>query len=147
MAKQKIVPHLWFNKEAVEAAEFYTSIFKESTITHKSKNYDTPSGDCDIVGFSVQGFHFMAISAGPLFKFNPSISFMLNIDPAKNKDAKKFETLTYIEALSLRLAVMDSTAISLCMENKLPILVLNLWDNDALHKAIEGKKIGTLVSK
>lgn len=68
-------------------------------------------------------------------------------DPNSNKDAKKFDSLTYIEALSLRLAVMDSTAISLCMENKMPILVLNFWDNDALQKAIEGKKIGTLVSK
>lgn len=67
-------------------------------------------------------------------------------DPAKNKDAKKFDTLTYIEALSLRLAVMDSTALSLCMENKMPILVLNLWDNHALNKAIAGEKVGTLVS-
>ncbi len=67
-------------------------------------------------------------------------------DPNSNPDAKKFDNISYIEALSLRLAVMDSTAISLCMENKLPILVLNLWDDDALPKAIEGKKVGTLVS-
>jgi len=67
-------------------------------------------------------------------------------DPNTNPDAQKFEKISYIEALSLRLAVMDSTAISLCMENKLPILVLNLWDDDALPKAIEGKKVGTLVS-
>ena len=67
-------------------------------------------------------------------------------DPNTNPDAKKFDTLTYIEALSLRLAVMDSTAISLCMENKMPIHVLNLWDNDALHKAIAGEKTGTLVT-
>jgi len=68
-------------------------------------------------------------------------------DPNGNRDAKKFEEISYIEALNLRLAVMDSTAISLCMENKLPILVLNLWDNDALPDAIRGKKVGTLVSK
>jgi len=67
-------------------------------------------------------------------------------DPNTNPNAKRFEKISYIEALSLRLAVMDSTAISLCMENKLPILVLNLWDNDALPKAIEGAKIGTLVT-
>lgn len=67
-------------------------------------------------------------------------------DPNTNVDAKKFEHITYIDALSLRLAVMDSTAISLCMENKLPILVLNLWDDDALLNAIAGKKVGTLVS-
>ena len=67
-------------------------------------------------------------------------------DPNSNPDAKRFDKISYIEALSLRLAVMDSTAISLCMENKLPILVLNLWDDDALPKAIEGEKIGTLVA-
>jgi uridylate kinase len=67
-------------------------------------------------------------------------------DPVNNAHARKFENISYIEALSLRLAVMDSTAISLCMENKMPILVLNLWDDDALPKAIEGKKVGTLVS-
>jgi uridylate kinase len=67
-------------------------------------------------------------------------------DPNANSHAKKFETLTYIEALNLRLSVMDSTAVSLCMENKLPILVLNLWDPQALTKAIRGESVGTLVS-
>jgi len=67
-------------------------------------------------------------------------------DPNANSHARKFDTLTYIEALSLRLAVMDSTAVSLCMENKLPILVLNLWDPQALPKAIRGEPVGTLVS-
>lgn len=87
--KQKIVPHLWFNKEAVEAAKFYTSIFKNSKITHQSIIKDTPSGDCDIVGFTILGYQFMAISAGPVFKFNPSISFMINFDPSQDPDARK----------------------------------------------------------
>ena len=67
-------------------------------------------------------------------------------DPSKNPKAKKFDALSYIEALNLRLEVMDSTAISLCMENKLPILVLNLWDAVALPNAIRGEKVGTLIS-
>lgn len=67
-------------------------------------------------------------------------------DPNGNHDAKKFDKLSFLDALSMRLAVMDSTAISLCMENKLPILVLNLWDKDALPKAIRGEAVGTLVS-
>jgi uridylate kinase len=67
-------------------------------------------------------------------------------DPVKNADAVKFDHLTYIETLNLRLEVMDSTAISLCMENKLPILVLNLWDQDALKGALLGKHAGTLVT-
>ena len=67
-------------------------------------------------------------------------------DPVKNPDAKKFDHLTYIETLNMRLEVMDSTAVSLCMENKLPILVLNLWDEDALKAALLGQPSGTLVS-
>jgi uridylate kinase len=67
-------------------------------------------------------------------------------DPARHSDAKKFDHLTFIEALNLRLEVMDSTAISLCMENKLPILVLNLWDNAILKRALLGDAIGTIVT-
>lgn len=72
---QKIIPHLWFDKEAIEAAAFYTSIFDDSRINHRSIIKDTPSGDSETVGFTVLGYDFMAISAGPLFKINPSISF------------------------------------------------------------------------
>jgi uridylate kinase len=67
-------------------------------------------------------------------------------DPKANHSAKKFDKLSYIEVLQRRLAVMDSTAVSLCMENKLPILVLNLWDPQALPRAIMGEPVGTLVS-
>jgi len=67
-------------------------------------------------------------------------------DPKKNPDAKKFTQLSYIEVLNRRLEVMDSTAITLCMENNLPILVLNLWDPNALLDALRGKAVGTLVS-
>jgi len=66
-------------------------------------------------------------------------------DPVKNPDAKRFDKLTYIETLNRRLEVMDSTAITLCMDNHMPILVLNLWDQDALHKALHGHQVGTLV--
>lgn len=67
-------------------------------------------------------------------------------DPKKNPDAKKFDQLSYIEVLNRRLEVMDSTAITLCMENKIPILVLNLWDPKALIQALYGEPVGTLVS-
>ena len=67
-------------------------------------------------------------------------------DPKKNPEAKKFEQLSYIDVLNRRLEVMDSTAISLCMENHLPILVLNLWDATALLRALKGEHVGTLVS-
>jgi uridylate kinase len=67
-------------------------------------------------------------------------------DPKKNPDAKRFDKIRYMDALSQRLQVMDSTALSLCMDNKLPILVLNLWDETALLRALHGEHVGTLVS-
>lgn len=86
---QKIVPHLWYDKEAKEAAEFYVSVFgNDSKVTNVSTLRDTPSGDTDVVFFTLWGYDFMAISAGPYFKFNPSISFMVNFDPSQDKDAK-----------------------------------------------------------
>jgi uridylate kinase len=60
--------------------------------------------------------------------------------------AEKFDKMTYIDFLNRRLAVMDSTAVTLCMENNLPILVLNYWDKKALVGALRGEEIGTLVS-
>jgi uridylate kinase len=66
-------------------------------------------------------------------------------DPKQNPDAKKFEELTHMEFLNRRIAVMDSTAVTLCMENNLPILVLNLWDPDALVAALRGAVVGTLI--
>lgn len=66
-------------------------------------------------------------------------------DPKKNPNAKKFDTLNYIDVINRRLAVMDSTAITHCMENKLPILVVNMWDNHALLAALRGEPVGTLV--
>ncbi len=72
---QKIIPHLWFDKEALEAAEYYVSTFPNSSFKGKTIIHDTPSGSVDIVNFELLGLEFQAISAGPLFKFNPSVSF------------------------------------------------------------------------
>jgi predicted 3-demethylubiquinone-9 3-methyltransferase (glyoxalase superfamily) len=78
---QKIIPHLWFDKEAKEAAEFYTSLFPKSKITNTTTLHDTPGGDSEMVNFELWGQKFMAISAGPEFRFNPSVSFIVNFDP------------------------------------------------------------------
>lgn len=86
---QNIVPHLWYDKEASEAAEFYSSIFPDSKITKVVTLHDTPSGDSQLVSFELWGQKFMAISAGPYFKFNPSVSFIVNVDPSREKDASE----------------------------------------------------------
>jgi predicted 3-demethylubiquinone-9 3-methyltransferase (glyoxalase superfamily) len=87
--RQKITPHLWFDKEAGEAAEFYCSIFPNSKISNLTVLHDTPSGDTDILSFELGGQPFQAISAGPLFKFNPSVSFILNFDPSMDQNARE----------------------------------------------------------
>ena len=76
--KQKITSHLWFDKEAKEAAKFYTSTFKDFKINYTTTLHNTPSGDTDIVTVELLGQEFTLISAGPLFKFNPSVSFLVS---------------------------------------------------------------------
>ncbi len=88
----------------------------------------------------------MEIDADVLIKAT-KVDGVYDSDPKTNPNAKKFDRLTYIEVLNRRLEVMDSTAISLCMENDLPILVLNLWDPSALLHALRGEAVGTLVTK
>jgi len=66
-------------------------------------------------------------------------------DPNKHSDAVKFDTITYLSALEKRLAVMDSTAFSLCMDNKIPIIVFNMNCGGNIKKAVTGERIGTIV--
>ena len=91
--KQKIVAHLWYDTQAREAAEFYCSIFPDSKIRNITTLHDTPGGDAEVVSFKLAGQSFMAISAGPLFKFNESVSFMIYCKNQKEVDY-------YWEALS-----------------------------------------------
>lgn len=84
---QRITPHLWFDREALEAARFYVSLFAGSRIASVTRLSDTPSGDCDLVSFELAGQPFMAISAGPLFQFNPSVSFHVNCSAKEEVDA------------------------------------------------------------
>lgn len=74
---QKIVPHFWFDTQAKEAAEFYVSVFENSSIEHAVKLPGTPSGEAEVVTFKLAGQDFMSISAGPYFKLNPSISLFV----------------------------------------------------------------------
>jgi len=83
----RISPHLWFDRQAREAAEFYVSLLPGSGIKNVTRLSGTPSGDCDLVSFELSGLPFMAISAGPLFKFNPSVSFQIKCSSAEEVDA------------------------------------------------------------
>jgi uridylate kinase len=87
----------------------------------------------------------MEIEADILIKAT-KVDGVYDRDPELDKDAKKFDRLTYIEALNRRLQVMDSTAISLCMDNELPILVLNMWQPEHMVSAVLGDSIGTIIT-
>jgi predicted 3-demethylubiquinone-9 3-methyltransferase (glyoxalase superfamily) len=84
---QSITPHLWFDSEAREAAELYTSVLDGSEVLNVTTLRGTPSGDCDLVSFVLAGQPFMAISAGPPFKFNPSVSFRIDCTTGDEVDA------------------------------------------------------------
>ena len=87
----------------------------------------------------------MEIDADVLIKAT-KVDGVYDSDPLTNPKAVRFDHLTYMETINRRLEVMDSTAISLCMDNNLPILVLNLWRREILRKALFGEKVGTLVT-
>lgn len=91
--KQKITPHLWFDNEAEEAANFYTSIFKNSKINNITRygeaGYEIhrrPAGSVLTVEFELDGQTFVALNGGPVFKFNESISFVVNCETQEEVD-------------------------------------------------------------
>ena len=87
----------------------------------------------------------MEIGADVLIKAT-KVDGVYDSDPLTHPDAVRFYRLNYLETINRRLEVMDSTAISLCMDNHLPILVLNLWQPDVLRRALFGEPVGTLVT-
>jgi uridylate kinase len=86
------------------------------------------------------------IEAEVLLMTKNNVDGVYSADPLKNHSAKKFDKLTYLEALNMRLEVMDATALSLCLENKLPIIVFDLQAPRSIERAILGEPIGTMVS-
>jgi predicted 3-demethylubiquinone-9 3-methyltransferase (glyoxalase superfamily) len=91
---QKITPHLWFEDNAEEAAEFYTSIFKNSrviNITHYGESAaevsGRPKGTVMTVTFEIEGQRFMALNGGPIFKFSPAISFLISCETQQELDS------------------------------------------------------------
>jgi len=86
------------------------------------------------------------IDAEALLMTKSNVDGVYSADPRKDPSAKKFDTLTYMDALNMRLEVMDSTALSLCLENNLPIIVFDFLADRSIERAVMGEPIGTLVS-
>jgi predicted 3-demethylubiquinone-9 3-methyltransferase (glyoxalase superfamily) len=83
---ETITPHLWFDKEAKEAGALYTSVFENSRVKSTTTLHNTPSGSVDIVTIELAGQEFTLLSAGPLFKFTPAISFLVACDTKEEVD-------------------------------------------------------------
>ena len=88
----------------------------------------------------------MEVNAEVLIKAT-KVDAVYEEDPHINPAARRFEHLTYIDALNLRVGVLDSTAISLCMDNDLPIIVVDLWQPNSIERAVMGEAIGTIISR
>ena len=87
----------------------------------------------------------LEISADALLMAKNEVDGIYDTDPNKNSEANKFEQITYLDAISKRLKVMDSTALSLCMEHEIPVIVFDLFTKGNLFKIVNGDQIGTLV--
>jgi predicted 3-demethylubiquinone-9 3-methyltransferase (glyoxalase superfamily) len=83
---QKITPFLWYDKEALEAAKFYTSVFKGSKIKRTQTFPNTPSGTVEVVTIELLGLEFVLMSAGPQFKFTEATSFVVNCETQDEVD-------------------------------------------------------------
>jgi Uridylate kinase len=88
----------------------------------------------------------IAMEAEVVLKATHHVDGIYNADPQKDHSAKKFDRLTLTEALHLRLGVIDATALSLCRENNLPIIVFDFRTKDSIERVVMGESIGTIVS-
>jgi len=94
---------------------------------------------------SAAALRAMEINAEVMFKAT-KVDGVYDSDPKSNEGARRYDHLTFMEALNLRVGVMDSTALTLCMDNEMPIMVFNLWEEGTLVGAVLGEQVGTMIS-
>jgi uridylate kinase len=135
-------------QSAIEMAEIAEPYIRRRAIRHLEKKrvviFAAGTGNPYFTTDTAAALRAMEIGAEVIMKAT-KVDGVYDKDPAKFQDAVKFEELSYIEVLNKRLNVMDSTAISLCMDNELPILTFNLKDPGNILRAIRGERIGTLI--
>jgi len=133
---------------AIEMAEIAEPYIRRRAIRHLEKNrlviFGAGTGNPFFTTDTAASLRAMEINAEVIMKAT-KVDGIYDKDPMKFPDAKKFEKITYIEVLNRGLQVMDSTAISMCMDNKLPIITFDLGKPGNILKAVQGENIGTLV--
>jgi uridylate kinase len=135
-------------QSAIEMKELAEPYIRRKAIRHLEKGrtviFAAGTGNPYFTTDTAASLRAMEISADVILKAT-KVDGVYSSDPFKDPSAKKYNTLSYIDVLKKGLSVMDSTAISLCMDNNLPIVVFNLKGKGNIRKIIEGKKIGTLI--
>jgi uridylate kinase len=135
-------------QSAIEMKELAEPYIRRKAMRHLEKGrtvvFAAGTGNPYFTTDTAASLRAMEIDAEVILKAT-KVDGIYSSDPMKDPSAKKYDTLTYIDVLKKGLSIMDSTAISLCMDNNLPIVVFNLRGKGSIRKIIEGKKIGTLV--
>lgn len=135
-------------QSAIEMKELAEPYIRRKAMRHLEKGrtviFAAGTGNPYFTTDTAASLRAMEIGADVILK-GTKVDGVYSSDPLKDPAAKKYTTVTYIDVLKKGLSIMDSTAISLCMDNNLPIMVFNLRGKGNIRKIIEGKKIGTLV--
>lgn len=135
-------------QSAIEMRELAEPYIRRKAMRHLEKGriviFAAGTGNPYFTTDTAAALRAMEIGADLILK-GTKVDGVYSADPLKDSRAKKYSKLTYMEVLKKGLAVMDATAISLCMDNNLPIVVFNLKGKGNIKKIIEGKRIGTLV--
>jgi uridylate kinase len=137
-------------QSALEMRQVAEPFIRRRALRHLEKGrvviFAGGTGNPYVTADTAAALRAIEIDAEVLLMTKNNVDGVYDDDPNKNPEAKKFDKITYLEALNLRLAVMDTTALSLCMDNDLPIIVFDLEVQDSMEKAVLGESIGTLVS-
>jgi uridylate kinase len=135
-------------QSAIEMRELAEPYIRRKAIRHLEKQrvviFGAGTGNPYFTTDTTAALRAMEIGSQVVMKAT-KVDGIYDADPKKNPNAKRFEELTYLDVLQKRLEVMDSTAISLCMDNRLPIIVFDLGERGSLKQIVEGKAVGTLV--
>ena len=135
-------------QSAIEMKELAEPYIRRKAMRHLEKGrtviFAAGTGNPYFTTDTAASLRAMEITADVILKAT-KVDGVYSSDPMKDPSAKKYSTITYIDVLKKGLSIMDSTAISLCMDNNLPIVVFNLRGRGNIRKILEGKKIGTLV--
>jgi uridylate kinase len=134
---------------AIEMREIAEPYIRRRAINHLEKGYivilGAGTGNPYFTTDTAAALRAMEIDAEVLIKAT-KVDAVYDRDPMLDPDARRFDRLTYIEALNMRVGIMDSTAITLCMDNGLPIYVVDLWEEGSLERVVRGESIGTVIA-